>query len=114
MTLSSWRLDVLTRSPALTTAAAPGQRLPQITSTITISGNGAVITRTDGDFRFFYVDASGSLTLQNLTLSNGLVSGSDGKHGVYYSGGGGGGAGMGGAIFNEGTLALDGVALTTT
>jgi hypothetical protein len=64
--------------------------LPVITGDITIVGNGATITR-DGAapaFRFFTVDASGSLTLENVTLSNGR------------SGSGGG------AILNEGTLTV--------
>ena len=68
--------------------------------------------------RFFYVGAdpsspwttnynspgAGRLTLRNLTLRYGLAKGGD-----SYSGGGG--AGMGGAIFNQGVLVLDSVAL---
>jgi len=87
--------------------------LPQITSDITIEGNGAALDRDAeiGDkIRFFYVGkedtasfpspGAGSLTLKNLTLSNGFLRG---------GAGGGGGAGMGGAIFNHGNLYLDSV-----
>jgi len=76
--------------------------LPSIISNITIQGNGATIAR-DGaapNFRFFHVAVTGTLTLQNLTLSNGRAQGGAGGRGA----GGGGGAGMGGAIFNQGTL----------
>jgi WD40 repeat protein len=47
--------------------------LPVITGDIRIVGNGATITRdvAAADFRFFTVDPSGSLTLENVTLSNG-------------------------------------------
>ena len=48
----------------------------------------------------------GNLTLRNLELNGGLARG--GNAGA----GGGGGAGMGGAIFNQGTLLLDGVTAT--
>jgi len=80
--------------------------LPSITSEITIQGNGATITRGGGapDFRFFHVVVTGTLTLENLTLSNGRVEGGEGGYG---GGGGGGGAGMGGAIYNQGALALE-------
>ncbi|MGE0132541.1 MAG: Ig-like domain-containing protein [Blastocatellales bacterium] len=79
--------------------------LPAITSQITIEGNGATITRGGSvTFRLFYIASSGNLTLQNLILSNGLAKGGDG--GSALSGGGGGGAGLGGAVFNQGALAL--------
>ena len=59
--------------------------LPAITSTIIISGNGATIQRAltatndfDGSFRLMYVGPGGNLTLQNLTLRNGLAQGADG------------------------------------
>ncbi|MCG3159248.1 MAG: hypothetical protein JMDDDDMK_00234 [Acidobacteria bacterium] len=80
--------------------------LPAITSQITIDGSGATITRgvSAQAFRLFYVASNGDLTLQNLTLSNGLAKGGDG--GAALSGGGGGGAGLGGAVFNKGALAL--------
>jgi uncharacterized repeat protein (TIGR01451 family) len=77
--------------------------LPAITSQITINGNGATITRGSGTFRIFYVSSAGTLSLNHVTVSNGLARGGNGGSGA---GGGGGGAGMGGAIFNEGTLSL--------
>lgn len=66
------------------------EALPAIASDITIEGNGATITRSGSTpFRFFYVAAdpanpntddytsprAGRLTLENLTLSNGLAKG---------------------------------------
>ncbi len=91
--------------------------LPPITSQITIQGNGATLLRDSslpqtaaGALRFFYVSGglelpAGSLTLENLTLTGGLAEGGN-------SGLGGGGLGAGGAIFNQGTLLLDGVTLS--
>ena len=65
--------------------------LPPIQGNITIQGNGATLQRdaslpqtTAGSFRFFYVSGGiptelplGTLTLQNLTLTNGLAKGGD-------------------------------------
>ena len=98
--------------------------LPPIASEIAIEGNGAVIERGSDPavatrLRFFYVGAdpasavtkdynspgAGKLALRHLTLRNGRQQGGD-------AGQGGGGAGMGGAIFNQGTLILEGVTLT--
>ena len=78
--------------------------LPPITSIITINGNGATILRNTSstNFRLFYVGGinvpTGTLTLQNLTLKNGLAQGG-GSSGTY--GGGGGGMGAGGAILTR-------------
>ncbi len=67
---------------------------------LTLSGNGAR--------RIFAVSSTATLTLENITLTDGLAQGGDGYGGSSGSsgagGGGGGGAGLGGAIFNEGTL----------
>ena len=82
------------------TGTFPGPTAFDVNKTLTILGSGQTITRaaTAADFRFFFVEAAGSLTLSNLTLSGGLAKGFD-------SGGtGGGAAGLGGAIFNMGTL----------
>lgn len=93
--------------------------LPAISSDITIEGNGATLLRdpllpqdTENAFRFFYISgglsglAAGTLTLNNLTMANGLAKGGD------AFGGGGGGLGAGGAIFVQGNLNLNGVTLT--
>jgi hypothetical protein len=80
--------------------------LPAITSAITILGNGATIQRstdlfssspcTDStsSFRIFFVDLSGDLTLENLTLRNGCADFSIAT-------------GAGGAIFNRGVVTLN-------
>jgi hypothetical protein len=67
---------------------------------LTIAGNGDTIERSTASgtpaFRLFDVASGGSLTLQNLTLQNGLARGS-------------GKSAEGGAIINKGTLTLNGV-----
>src|SRR5262245_2941922 len=76
--------------------------LPVITGgskpdTLTIIGNRDTIERSTASgtpaFRLFDVASGASLTLQNLTLQNGLAFGS-------------GSSAEGGAIFNQGTLVL--------
>ena len=57
--------------------------------------------------RHFYVAPRADLSLVGITLQGGKAIGSPGENG--YSGGGGA-AGLGGSIFNEGTLTLRGVA----
>jgi len=73
-----------------------------VTNTITIDGasdpDGAIIIDADGDQRHFYVSSSGNLTLQFLTLQNGLAQGGAGAN---RGGGGMGGAFGGGARRDE-------------
>ena len=68
--------------------------LPQITTPITINGNNATIMRADGapNFRVFFIEKTGSLTINDLTLQNGFADGT--------SPGRGDSAGSGGAIYN--------------
>lgn len=88
--------------------------LPPIASDITIEGNGAILLAASAGspMRFFYVSGglspahggsnavpAGALTLRNLTLKSGKALGGSSDFG-------GGGAGMGGAIFNQGTVTL--------
>jgi CSLREA domain-containing protein len=63
----------------------------QITTPITINAHGAIITRSTAvaAARFFYVAKGGSLTLNEIQLQNGLLTGD-----------------VGGAILNDGTLAV--------
>jgi hypothetical protein len=64
---------------------------------LTILGNGDTIERSSAAaFRLFDVAAGSALTLQNVTLQDGLAQGS-------------GSAADGGAIYNQGTLTLTGV-----
>ena len=78
-----------------------GTGLPVITGKVTIQGAGATITRSTASgtpaFRVFDVASGGSLTLNSLTLSNGLAN--NGQQG-------------GGAIFSHGTLAVTGGTFT--
>ena len=71
-----------------------GTGLPVITGQVTIEGSGATITRSgSAAFRLLDVATRGSLTIRNLTLTNGLAN--DGVNG-------------GGAIFSHGTLDVSG------
>jgi hypothetical protein len=67
--------------------------LPQITTPITINGNNATITRSSGapEFRIFFIKDTGSLTINDLTLSNGLAN----RPGDTFPS-------SGGAIYNDG------------
>ncbi len=96
--------------------------LPDVTTAITIQSNSsspATIQRSVApgtpSFRLFHVASTGSLTLINIQLGNGLAQG--GRGGDSASGnagqGGGGGGGMGGAIFShQGAVSLSQVTLT--
>jgi hypothetical protein len=66
---------------------------------LTIVGNGDTIERASGapSFRLFDVGSGGALTLQNLTLAGGRL---------WW---GSGASAEGGAIYNQGTLLLNGV-----
>ncbi len=65
--------------------------LPAVTSEIVVEGNGFTVARMAGapDFRPFFIDTTGDLTLENVTVSGGF----------HQSWNGGG-------IFNDGTLLL--------
>jgi hypothetical protein len=86
---------------AVNNTADGATALPDITKgNLTIVGNGDTVERSTAlatpAFRLFDVGNSGSLTLVNLTLQNGFAFGS-------------GAAAEGGAIYNQGTLVLNGV-----
>jgi mersacidin/lichenicidin family type 2 lantibiotic len=68
-----------------------GTGLPSVTSSLTIDGPDSFIEREASapSFRFFHVAASGTLTLEGITLMGGSVENNSG-----------------GAIFNEGTVTL--------
>jgi hypothetical protein len=87
------------------TGIFPGPTAFDVNKPLTILGGGQTITRDAAapNFRFFFVEATGNLSLSNLTLTNGLAKGFDG------AGGGGGSAGLGGAIYNRGALGVQGV-----
>ncbi len=85
--------------PGLIGVGAFGPSAFVVTSPITIRGSGQTLSRDTGGaaFRLFNVTGTGSLTLDSLTLANGLARGGSG---------GSGAAGMGGAVFNQGTLVV--------
>ena len=77
---------------------------------LTILGNGDTIERSTAtgtpDFRLLRVASGGSLTLENLTLQGGMIEGSAASGLSSFQPEG---AASGGAIFNQGTLVLNGV-----
>jgi hypothetical protein len=89
--------------------------LPLIKTTVVINGRGATIQRDEGAprFRIFGVMPNGSLTLRDLTITNGRArSGQPGNGHLGADGEQGRPGHHGGAIYNHGTLKLDGVTLT--
>ncbi len=63
--------------------------LPSITTAIVIDGENTITLSGGNAWRIFYITGSGSLTLRNLRVTRGYASGD------------------GGAIYNEGTLAIE-------
>ncbi|MDH3584101.1 MAG: LEPR-XLL domain-containing protein, partial [Phycisphaerae bacterium] len=87
--------------------SAAGLSALHITSDVTISAAsiGGLTLDIDGaapDMRLFYVDGSGSLTLDGLLLTGGTADGNNGLFGGLGGGGGGGGAALGGGIYVDG------------
>jgi hypothetical protein len=80
--------------PGLPSPDGPNS-LPNITTEITINGNGAIIERAAGptNFRIFHVGVAGNLTLNDVTIRGGRITA-----GPDWSGGG---------IYNRGTLTLN-------
>lgn len=84
-----------------------------ITTPVTIQGlkesNGVSIQRdaSASNMRLFYVATTGSLTIDSVTLSGGVAQGGT------PSRQGGGGAGLGGAVFNRGTLQISNSTLSS-
>jgi hypothetical protein len=76
---------------AANNATDGGTGLPVITRNVTVQGNGATIARSSAAgtaaFRVFDVASSGHLTLNSLTLKNGLAdNGTDGGGAIYSHG----------------------------
>jgi hypothetical protein len=81
-----------------------------ISSPITIRGNsnGITITQaTNNSQRLFRVDVNGDLSLESITLSGGQARGANGTIGQNGS------SGMGGAIYNQGTLHIEASTLSS-
>jgi cysteine-rich repeat protein len=82
-----------------------------ITTSITIAGpaggRGIVLGRALGAPAFRHFSVTGTLVLENLTIGEGFADGGDGgANSGDDGGGGGGGAGLGGAIYNRGSLTV--------
>jgi len=78
--------------------------LPTITGNILIEGAGSTIERSSAagtpEFRLFFIDTAGNLTLNNLTIRNGSL-----QHQHFIDGG---------AMLNIGTLTIPTARSTTT
>jgi hypothetical protein len=98
------RIIDLSNTGALDPTYGPSAFLISNTTTpILIDGGAAGITidrNSATGFRLFAVGPGANLTLQDVTLSNGLAKGGAGGAGQKNSGGGGGAAGLGGAVFD--------------
>ncbi|KPL89513.1 beta strand repeat-containing protein [Ardenticatena maritima] len=81
--------DTITLQTDVTLTSA----LPNITSQITIEGNGHTIDGNNGVYHVLYVANTGDLTLNNATITGGNANGS-------------GSDGNGGGIFNDGMLTV--------
>ncbi len=92
--------NIVLTAPSESSASFGDTGLPPITSNITIEGQGHSITRSGAaaDFRLLRVASGGSLTLLNLTLSNGIAT--PGSACFTFT------SSCGGAIHNEGTLSI--------
>ena len=65
-----------------------GTGLPQITSPITIEGNGVTIDRSGAAvYRLFALSSTGNLTLNDLTLTDGAMTSDVGGGAIYNNGG---------------------------
>jgi hypothetical protein len=97
----------ITFAPSVTTVTLAELQDIQLTQDLTIDGGGTVTIDANNQSRIFFM-TGGTVTLKNLTLTNGSTSG--GAGGLGGPGGSGGAAGMGGAIFlNAGTLTINNV-----
>ncbi len=107
----------ITNTVTLTTANNNDNGLPVISSEITIEGNGHSIARDTTSvnyFRIFAIDSTGNLTLNDISITGGLVGGNGG--GFHISAGGvlqvnnstisGNGAMISGGIENGGTITM--------
>ena len=83
-------------------------------ATITIDGSGhpGLVLSGGGAMRLFAVTSTGSLTLEDLTVTGGLAQG--GAGGISrWGGSGGGAAGLGGAVYDDdGSFTAQGVTFT--
>ena len=91
ITLASAATYSLSISVADASIGATG--LPRITSAIILQGNGSTIRRASGTFRILRINSGATLTLDNVTIRDGLAE-------VV------GGTARGGGIYNRGTLTL--------
>lgn len=93
-------LDIINFSSSVSGTILLSSSLPTITSALTIDGPGEAILSLSGQnmHRIFFINSIGTVTINDLTLTNGRAKGGNGGNGAS---GGGGGAGMGGAIFHE-------------
>ncbi len=105
---SSLAGQTISLSSVQDTSFGPSALAIDLPVTVVGPSGGVTISRAQSasNLRLFEVAQTGQLTLENLTLSQGLAVGGNGATGISGGGGGGGGAGVGGAILNFGSLAI--------
>ncbi|MEP4598813.1 MAG: Ig-like domain-containing protein, partial [Cyclobacteriaceae bacterium] len=99
-------LDIINFSEEVAGTILLNSQLPVITTALTINGPGEEVLNVSGQnaHRILFINSSGDVTINDLTLKEGRAQGGNAGSGAS---GGGGGAGMGGAIFLEnGNLSL--------
>lgn len=100
-------LDIINFSKGVAGTISLNSQLPIITTALTINGPGEEVLSISGQnaYRILFINSTGDVAINNLTLKEGRASGGNAGSGAS---GGGGGAGMGGAIFLEnGNLTLN-------
>lgn len=105
---------IITTDTAANTGFGPSAFVIDQDITIESAGTTGTLIQRNGTLtnaRFFTVNSGAALTLHNLRLSDGGIFGFSGG-GSQHGGKGGGSAGLGGAIYNRGTLAVEGCLFT--
>ncbi len=100
-------LDIINFSEDVSGNILLNSQLPIIATALTINGPGEEVLSISGQnaYRILFINSTGDVAINNLTLKEGRASGGNASSGAS---GGGGGAGMGGAIFLEqGNLSLN-------
>ena len=105
VTLDCPNPTVIAFDSTITVATALAIKVRPTSAPVTLSG--APMTLSGGG-RLFYVDVSGSLTLENLTVADGQGIDNEGALAINVVSISGNEGGYGGGIYNAGSLTIDG------